>query len=84
MIPLLCENVSYSRIKSVILFRKDQEKRGKDWTKDGKPPFKVDKYGNVEQRKPSTKVFDKTQEWVEQERGKGAGRSKLSDEEIAL
>ena len=34
--------------------------------------------------KPSTKVFDKTQEWVEQERGKGAGRSKLSDEEIAL
>ena len=36
------------------------------------------------QGKPSTKVFDKTQEWVELERGKGAGRSKLSDEEIAL
>ena len=36
------------------------------------------------QRKPSTKVFDKTQEWIELERGKGAGLSKLSDEEIAL
>ena len=33
------------------------------------------------QRKPSTKVFDKTQEWLELERGKGAGLSKLSDEE---
>ena len=47
----------------------------KDWSKDGKPPFKVDKYGNVEQRKPSTKVFDKTQEWIELERGKGSGLS---------
>jgi hypothetical protein len=27
------------------------------------------------QRKPSTKVFDKTQEWIELERGKGAGLS---------
>ena len=36
------------------------------------------------QRKPSTKVFDKTQEWLELERGKSAGLSKLSDEEIAL
>ena len=36
------------------------------------------------QRKPSTKVFDKTQEWIELERGKDAGLSKLSDEEIAL
>jgi len=34
--------------------------------------------------KPSTKVFDKTQEWIELERGKDAGLSKLSDEEIAL
>ena len=27
------------------------------------------------QRKPSTKVFDKTQEWIELERGKGSGLS---------
>ena len=53
---------------AMILFRKQQDEALKHST----------------QRKPSTKVFDKTQEWVELERGKGAGRSKLSDEEIAL
>ena len=36
------------------------------------------------QRKPSTKVFDKNQEWIELERGKGVGLSKLSDKEIAM
>ena len=53
---------------AMILFRKQQDEALKHST----------------QRKPSTKVFDKTQEWIELERGKGAGLSKLSDEEIAL
>ena len=53
---------------AMILFRKQQDEALKHST----------------QRKPSTKVFDKTQEWIELERGKGAGRSKLSDEEIAM
>ena len=52
----------------MILFRKQQDEASKHST----------------QRRPSTKVFDKTQKWVELERGKGAGRSNLSDEEIAL
>ena len=52
----------------MILFRKQQDEALKHST----------------QGKPSTKVFDKTQEWVELERGNGAGGSKLSEEEIAL
>ena len=44
---------------AVILFRKQQDEALKHST----------------QRKPSTKVFDKTQEWIELERGKGAGLS---------
>ena len=52
----------------MILFRKQQDEASKHST----------------QRRPSTKVFDKTQERIELERGKGAGLSKLSDEEIAL
>ena len=52
----------------MILFRKQQDEASKHST----------------QRKPSTKAFDKTQERIELERGKGAGLSKLSDEEIAM
>ena len=44
---------------AMILFRKEQDKQ-QDLTG---------------QRKPSTKVFDKTQEWIELERGKGSGLS---------
>ena len=42
---------------AMILFHKQQDEALKHST----------------QRKPSTKVFDKTQEWIELERGKGAG-----------
>ena len=44
---------------AMILFRKEQDEALEHST----------------QRKPSTKVFDKTQEWIELERGKGAGLS---------
>ena len=54
----------------MILYRKGQER--------------VSHYDLTNPRQTNTRVADKTQEWIELERGKGVELSKLSDEEIAL